>query len=118
MASQLEFSLRQDKNRDVIVAFPDVDPYSIPIPNQRYHRRGRPLSGRAILRENSLSFDQPHLWYSTSEVIRALELFLASGEELDGRQEHVQVARCFTSQPFETNVSCLIRLISLSCPQI
>ncbi|PKI34907.1 hypothetical protein CRG98_044687 [Punica granatum] len=68
-----------DKNRDVIVAFPDVNPYSISVPNRSYHR---PLSRWAILREKSASFDQPHLWYSTSEVIHALELFLECGDKL------------------------------------
>lgn len=51
-----------DKNRDVIVAFPDVDPSFI----------------------STDSFDKPHLWYSTSEVIRALEIFISSGDELSG----------------------------------
>lgn len=30
------------------------------------------------------TFDQPHLWYSTSEVIRALELFIEGGDKLSG----------------------------------
>ncbi|KAK9277974.1 hypothetical protein L1049_027531 [Liquidambar formosana] len=77
-----------DKNRDVIVAFPDVDPYFISIP--QLSMRGRhqcdrqPDSRRALLKETADSFDQPHLWYSTSEVIRALELFISSGDELSG----------------------------------
>lgn len=59
--------LEQDKNRDVIVAFPDVDPS---------------LLSRAIIKKITDSFDRPHLWYSTSEVIYALELFISSGDEL------------------------------------
>lgn len=78
----------QDKNRDVIVAFPDVDPSFISIPQlsmQGRHQRDRqPDSRRALLKETTDSFDQPHLWYSTSEVIRALELFISSGDELSG----------------------------------
>lgn len=50
-----------DKNRDVIVYFPDVSPTSI-------------LTGD--------SYDLPHLWYSTPEVLHALQLFMASGDEL------------------------------------
>lgn len=57
-----------DKNRDVIVAFPDVDPSFI--------------SRRAFLKEETDAYDLPHLWYSTSEVIRALELFITDGVEL------------------------------------
>lgn len=71
-----------DKNRDVIVAFPDVSPSFISLPHERYQNYGKPTSRRAILREKTNTYDQPHLWYSTSEVIKALELFITSGEEL------------------------------------
>ncbi|XWS48114.1 hypothetical protein CRYUN_Cryun13aG0045200 [Craigia yunnanensis] len=71
-----------DKNRDVIVAFPDVSPSFISSPQERYQHYGKPTSRRAILREKANAYDQPHLWYSTSEVIKALELFIASGDEL------------------------------------
>ncbi|KAA8540869.1 hypothetical protein F0562_024993 [Nyssa sinensis] len=77
-----------DKNRDVIVAFPDADPSFILIPqlsiNGGYDQHSKPVLRRAVLKETTDSFDQPHLWYSTSEVIRALELFIASGDELSG----------------------------------
>lgn len=55
----------------MIVAFPDVDPtiYSL-------------FSKRNSLKDEDESFDKPHLWYSTSEVIRALELFIEGGKEL------------------------------------
>ncbi|XP_077237893.1 alpha-N-acetylglucosaminidase-like [Tasmannia lanceolata] len=75
-----------DKNRDVIVSLPDVDPSFISYPavfkrgsNQQF---GGKASRRASLKEITDSYDQPHMWYSTSEVIHALELFLASGNEL------------------------------------
>ncbi|KAK9925851.1 hypothetical protein M0R45_023115 [Rubus argutus] len=72
-----------DKNRDVIVAFPDVDPSFIARRPQGYHQNEKPLvSRRAVLKEITDSFERPHLWYSTSEVIHALELFIASGDEL------------------------------------
>ncbi|XP_022738766.1 alpha-N-acetylglucosaminidase-like [Durio zibethinus] len=71
-----------DKNRDVIVAFPDVSPSFISSPSESCQHYGKPTSRRAILREKTDSYDQPHLWYSTSEVIKALELFIASGDEL------------------------------------
>ncbi|XP_058180696.1 alpha-N-acetylglucosaminidase-like [Rhododendron vialii] len=78
-----------DKNRDVIVAFPDIDPTLISLPKvfiwQRYDGNIKPISRRAFLEETmDGSYDQPHLWYSTSEVVRALELFIKSGDELSG----------------------------------
>ncbi|KAK6925410.1 Aldehyde dehydrogenase domain, partial [Dillenia turbinata] len=39
---------------------------------------------RALLEEESNFYDPPHLWYSTAEVIHALELFLANEDELSG----------------------------------
>ncbi|XVF54187.1 hypothetical protein PTKIN_Ptkin05aG0160700 [Pterospermum kingtungense] len=71
-----------DKNRDVIVAFPDVSPSFISLPSERYQHYEKPTSRRAILREKTNEYDQPHLWYSTSEVIKALKLFIAGGDEL------------------------------------
>ncbi|XP_034216171.1 alpha-N-acetylglucosaminidase-like isoform X2 [Prunus dulcis] len=71
-----------DKNRDVIVAFPDVDPSFISIPPEAFQPNENPVAGRAVLKEITDSFDQPHLWYSTSEVIHALDIFIASGDEL------------------------------------
>ncbi|KAL8250427.1 hypothetical protein R6Q59_034120 [Mikania micrantha] len=62
-----------DKNRDVIVAFPDVDP-TVYYTNLYLQRNS--------LKDEDESFDKPHLWYSTSEVIRALELFIEGGKEL------------------------------------
>ncbi|CAJ1975204.1 unnamed protein product [Sphenostylis stenocarpa] len=69
-----------DKNRDVIVAFPDVDPSLISVQHDRSHHYDKP-SG-TIIKEITDQFDRPHLWYSTSEVIYALELFITSGDEL------------------------------------
>ncbi|KAM1295527.1 hypothetical protein FF1_015469 [Malus domestica] len=71
-----------DKNRDVIVAFPDVDPSLISTLSEGRHQNEKPVAGSAVLKEVTDSFDRPHLWYSTSEVIHALELFIASGDEL------------------------------------
>ncbi|XP_010027872.2 alpha-N-acetylglucosaminidase isoform X1 [Eucalyptus grandis] len=71
-----------DKNRDVIVAFPDADPSSISFSQLRYHRYGKPLFRGAVLNEKTGLTDEPHMWYSTSEVVRALELFLAGGDQL------------------------------------
>lgn len=77
-----------DKNRDVIVAFPDIDPSFIPTPKLSmpggYHRYGKSVSRRTVLKEITNSFEQPHLWYSTSEVKDALGLFIASGDQLSG----------------------------------
>ncbi|XP_019154371.1 PREDICTED: alpha-N-acetylglucosaminidase-like [Ipomoea nil] len=75
-----------DKNRDVIVSFPDVTPDSISVLSRRLTKtqkhNGAHPSMRSILEDASDSYDQPHLWYSTSEVIPALELFISSGDEL------------------------------------
>lgn len=78
--------LVQDKNRDVIVSFPDVHPNSIStlqtVLNDVHERYGKRYLRRAILEEPNDSYDKPHLWYSTSEVIHALKLFLESGNQL------------------------------------
>lgn len=75
-----------DKNRDVIVAFPDVDPKSIStlqtVLSDIHEQYGKQYLRRAILEEPNDSYDKPHLWYSTSEVIHALKLFLESGNQL------------------------------------
>lgn len=82
LSSDFFVSLMQDKNRDVIVAFPDADPSSISFSQLRYHHYGKPLLRRAVLNEETGLTDYPHMWYSTSEVVRALELFLAGGNQL------------------------------------
>lgn len=68
------------------MAFPDVDPAFISLPQLSMTNQqlayGKSLSRRELLEENTNSFDQPHLWYSTSEVIRALDRFIASGDKL------------------------------------
>lgn len=64
------------------MAFPDVHPSFISILQERYNHYGKSVSRRVALEEITDSFDRPHLWYSTSEVIHALELFIASGDEL------------------------------------
>lgn len=73
-----------DKNRDVIVAFPDVNPNLVSMLQGRYHTNVNLVSGRAVLIKNTDSYEHPHLWYSTTEVVRALELFIAGGDELSG----------------------------------
>nr|GEX82242.1 RNA-directed DNA polymerase, eukaryota [Tanacetum cinerariifolium] len=74
-----------DKNRDVIVAFRDVDP-SFLLKPQLYGRRylisANHFSNRNSLKDEDEAFDKPHLWYSTSEVIYVLELFIEGGNEL------------------------------------
>lgn len=64
------------------MAFPDVDPSFISIPPEECQPNENPVARRVVLKEITDSFDQPHLWYSTSEVIHALEIFIASGDEL------------------------------------
>ncbi|CAN1777698.1 NAGLU [Linum perenne] len=69
-----------DKNRDVIVAFPDVDPYFI----SKSLDNAKPTLRKTISQQDSGSYEQPHLWYSTSEVVHALKLFISCGDELSG----------------------------------
>ncbi|KAL5544367.1 hypothetical protein UlMin_008151, partial [Ulmus minor] len=71
-----------DKNRDRIVSFPDVDPSVISITREKDYQYDEQMSRRSVLNEVTDSFDEPHMWYSTSEVIRSLELFITSGDEL------------------------------------
>ncbi|XP_038880130.1 alpha-N-acetylglucosaminidase-like [Benincasa hispida] len=73
-----------DKNRDVIVAFPDVDPSSILVLPEGSERHGNLDSRVDSLRLGDAMFDRPHLWYPTSEVTRALKLFIAGGDQLSG----------------------------------
>lgn len=70
----------------MIVAFPEVDPSIILLPEasdaaSELHFR-RKLVRNELSKGAANSFDKPHLWYSTSDVIYALTLFLASGDEL------------------------------------
>ncbi|KZV39674.1 alpha-N-acetylglucosaminidase-like [Dorcoceras hygrometricum] len=76
-----------DKNRDVIMYFPDVDPNSILASvhlslSGKHHKIHQSLGRRAIYEQTSYSYTHPHQWYSTSEVIRALQLFIAGGDQL------------------------------------
>ncbi|KAG1364032.1 putative Alpha-N-acetylglucosaminidase [Cocos nucifera] len=78
-----------DKNRDVIVAFPDVDPSIIIIPEVSKAAKHQYIDRRLSeghMKEVSDSYDQPHLWYSTIDVIYALKLFLDNGDEVSNSQ--------------------------------
>jgi alpha-N-acetylglucosaminidase len=70
----------QDHNKDYIVEFPDISPSSVSF--QLSKRRGMSIMTnhrRFFLREVSGTLPHPHLWYSTKEAIKALELFLDAG---------------------------------------
>lgn len=74
-----------DKNRDVIVAFPDVDPSVIvttEMPNMRTHQHFSRQLLKRVPKGIAVSYDRPHLWYSTADVIYALKLFLANGDKV------------------------------------
>ncbi|KAK9107947.1 hypothetical protein Syun_023958 [Stephania yunnanensis] len=75
-----------DKNRDVIVAFPDIDPSLIPLvempSSEKLGLLKHKVSRRSPLKDLRDSYQKPHIWYSTTDVIHALKLFLASGDEL------------------------------------
>ncbi|VAI37084.1 unnamed protein product [Triticum turgidum subsp. durum] len=71
-----------DHNRDYIVEFPDISPSSF---SSQYSKR-RSISvvrkHPRFLGEVSASLPQPHLWYSTEEAVKSLELFLKAGDDL------------------------------------
>ncbi|KAI3870694.1 hypothetical protein MKW92_003699 [Papaver armeniacum] len=74
-----------DKNRDVIVSFPDVDPSFISLEETSTTELPHGLIEQVSRRQSKNvrnSFEQPHLWYSPADVIHALELLLANGAKL------------------------------------
>ncbi|TYI15179.1 hypothetical protein ES332_A08G169500v1 [Gossypium tomentosum] len=78
-----------DHNIDFIVKFPDWDPSinfgSRPSKLNSMHTfRSRTRSRRFSFQERSSDLPQAHLWYSTHEVVNALKLFLAAGNDLAG----------------------------------
>ncbi|CAD6259287.1 unnamed protein product [Miscanthus lutarioriparius] len=77
---------KNDKNRDVIVAFPDVEPFVIETPglyvNTRQMYSTMPSKNYIGKDSSSDAYDHPHLWYDTNAVIHALELFLQHGDEV------------------------------------
>ncbi|CAL4930936.1 unnamed protein product [Urochloa decumbens] len=71
-----------DHNKDYIVELPDISPSTFG--SQLSKRRGMSISSnhrRFFLSEVSGSLPHPHLWYSTKEAIKALDLFLNAGNE-------------------------------------
>uniref|UniRef100_A0A0D9WAE7 Alpha-N-acetylglucosaminidase n=1 Tax=Leersia perrieri TaxID=77586 RepID=A0A0D9WAE7_9ORYZ len=77
---------KNDKNRDVIVAFPDVEPFAIQTPGL-YTSSSNMFSTKSsknyiVMDASNNEYEQPHLWYDTNAVIRALELFLRYGDEV------------------------------------
>ncbi|XP_042491727.1 alpha-N-acetylglucosaminidase [Macadamia integrifolia] len=76
-----------DHNKDYIVELPDWDPSVRPDSNMSGKGKmhlALNMARRSSLREIIPSLPQPHLWYSTKEVIHALRLFLNAGNDLPG----------------------------------
>ncbi|KAJ3698239.1 hypothetical protein LUZ61_001944 [Rhynchospora tenuis] len=79
-----------NKNRDVIVAFPDVEPSVILNEEAKLHETSptnnflvRKLPEGNLQDDNSdVAYEKPHLWYSTADVIHALRIFLENGGEV------------------------------------
>ncbi|KAL9226459.1 hypothetical protein vseg_002270 [Gypsophila vaccaria] len=67
-----------DHNKDYIVEFPDWEPVS----DLGEHQENNHFILHRSLLESKTSLPQPHLWYSTEEVIKALSLFLDAGKYL------------------------------------
>lgn len=72
----------QDHNRDIIIQFPDNSPYNLFEENETKFNGNQ--ARRFSFRETVTSSHSPHLWYSTEEVTKALELFLIAGDKLEG----------------------------------
>lgn len=77
-----------DHNKDYIVELPDYSPHT---KSPEISREGQMMkisshkhNHRLSFRETSSNLPQPHLWYSTKEVIKALKLFLDAGNQLKG----------------------------------
>nr|GLL24956.1 alpha-N-acetylglucosaminidase [Ipomoea trifida] len=78
-----------DHNKDYIVEFPDWDPSNPSRSDmpENDHTKAFLMTHqkrRFFLLETSSSLPQPHLWYSTGDVLKALKLFLDAGTELAG----------------------------------
>ncbi|KAL2461225.1 alpha-N-acetylglucosaminidase family/NAGLU family [Abeliophyllum distichum] len=78
-----------DHNTDYIVKFPDWDPslssrFEMSEVNQMQKLVEIPRNRRFLFHEKSSPLPQPHLWYNTQDVLRALKLFLDAGNELAG----------------------------------
>lgn len=77
-----------DHNKDYIVELPEYSPH---MKSPEISREGQMMkisshkhNHRLSYRETSSNLPQPHLWYSTKEVIKALKLFLDAGNQLKG----------------------------------
>ncbi|PIA30261.1 hypothetical protein AQUCO_05700157v1 [Aquilegia coerulea] len=78
-----------DHNKDFIVQFPDWDPSDYFHTNMSKETHVHNLfahnnTKRFFLRETTTDLPRAHLWYSTEEVIIALQLFLDAGSHLAG----------------------------------
>ncbi|KAJ3683836.1 hypothetical protein LUZ60_014063 [Juncus effusus] len=71
-----------DHNKDYIVEFPDLSPSLTKQYQLSIRRDLSRINPRFSLREISSNLPQPHLWYSTKEAIKALKLFLHTGNSL------------------------------------
>ena len=69
----------------MIVAFPDVEPFVIQTQGL-YKSYGKPYSTRSPKNyekgTSNDAYEHPHMWYNTSVVVHALELFLQYGDEV------------------------------------
>ncbi|OMP10060.1 Alpha-N-acetylglucosaminidase [Corchorus olitorius] len=78
-----------DHNTDFIVKLPDWDPSTSSESKKSklgsFHKLQMISGGRRYLfQETSSDLPEAHLWYSTHEVVNALKLFLAAGNDLSG----------------------------------
>ncbi|XP_021624819.1 alpha-N-acetylglucosaminidase isoform X2 [Manihot esculenta] len=77
-----------DHNRDFIVKFPDWDPSlnsgsDTSKEDTKHIFLSLPRTRRFLFQQSSSKLPQAHLWYSTQEVVNALQLFLDAGNDLN-----------------------------------
>ncbi|PKU65021.1 alpha-N-acetylglucosaminidase [Dendrobium catenatum] len=68
-----------DHNKDFIVQFPDFTPRQ---KGSQVLHISKNTNSRFSFRETKSNPQEPHLWYSTKEVIEALKLFILAGTSL------------------------------------
>ncbi|GJR73352.1 alpha-N-acetylglucosaminidase [Tanacetum coccineum] len=76
-----------DHNTDYIVKFPDWDPSldtysSFSRQNNKKSLITMHRNRRCVLSEVKSTLPQPHMWYSNSDSVKALNLLIAAGEDL------------------------------------
>lgn len=110
----------QNKNRDVIVAFPDVKP-SVILNEEKLHKTSgtnnfllQKLSEKNLDDTSDVTYEKPHLWYSTADVINALRIFLENGDKVSDIPTFRQGIQTFLFCPSIKSQVCYDCMIYIS----